>query len=94
MRIKLTPKAAFNRIGPIENLADGSAVLKVAVTVAPENGKANAQLIKLLAKAWKLPKSRLILVAGAKDRHKTLHVEGDAGSMMKYLGEWMEGSYG
>ncbi len=92
--IKLTPKAASNRVGPVERSADGGTYLKVAVTVAPENGKANAQLIKLLAKAWKLPKTRLTLVAGAKARYKTLHIEGDTRIMMEHIGKYMEGSRG
>ncbi len=94
IRIKLTPKAASNRIGPVEKSADGGAVLKVAVTVAPENGKANAQLIKLLSKAWKIPKTRLTLVAGAKDRRKTLQIDGDTGVMMKYLEKYMRENHG
>lgn len=55
---------------------DGNVVLKVAVTAPPEDGKANKALIKLLAKAWKLPKGAMTIKKGAKDRRKTLFIEG------------------
>src|SRR3546814_5864735 len=60
----------------LEVLDGGVEVLKVRVTEPPEDGKANAALIRLLAKLWKLPKSTLTLVAGHGERRKTLAVAG------------------
>ena len=57
--------------------ADGGVALKAAVTAPPEDGKANAALVALLAKAWRVPKSAISVIAGASDRRKTLLVEGD-----------------
>ncbi len=68
MALKVTPKAARAGISGLEADASGRAVLKVRVTEAPEGGKANAAVVKLLAKAWKLPKGALRIAAGAKDR--------------------------
>ena len=82
MRLKVTPKAGANRIGAISG--DG-ARLKVAVTAAPEGGKANAQVIGLLAKAWGLPKSRLAVTAGAASRLKTVFIEGDGPALMQHI---------
>lgn len=70
-------------------LDDGATVLKVRVTEPPEGGKANAALIKLLAKAWKLPKSSLSLVAGHTDRRKTLAVAGDPAALRRELEGWL-----
>lgn len=70
-------------------LGDGVTVLKVRVTEPPEGGKANAALIKLLAKAWKLPKSSLSLVAGHTDRRKTLAVAGDPAALRRDLEGWL-----
>jgi hypothetical protein len=62
--------------------ADGTPRLKVALTVAAEDGKANARLIALLAKRWKLPKSAFALSQGAKARRKTMLIAGDAASIL------------
>lgn len=70
-------------------LDDGVTVLKVRVTEPPEDGKANAALIKLLAKAWKLPKSSLTLVAGHSDRRKTLAVAGEPAELLCDLQRWL-----
>ncbi|MDF2096399.1 DUF167 domain-containing protein [Aquibaculum arenosum] len=72
LSVRLQPGARSLGIEGVERLADGRAVLKVKVTAAPESGKANAALIALLAKEWKLRKSDLELIAGQKARNKTL----------------------
>ncbi len=75
--VRLTPKATHNRIGPLAADTDENLVLKVAVTAPPEDGKANAALIKLLAKSLGLPKSAISLKRGSKDRRKTLFIDID-----------------
>ena len=83
--VRLEPKAGRARVGPVVAGADGSGVLKVAVTEAPERGKANAALIGLLARTWRLPKSAIAVVRGATDRTKTLRIEGATAAMMETL---------
>ena len=83
--VRLTPKASANRIQGIAEEAGGGVVLKAAVTAPPEKGKANAALIKLLAKAWSLPKTSLSLISGATDRNKVLHIDGDPEELVKQL---------
>ncbi len=87
--LKVTPKAARAGVTGVETDTAGRAVLKVRVSAAPEGGKANAALIKLLAKAWRLPKGALKVVAGAKDRRKTLLVEGDPDELAARLRSWL-----
>lgn len=70
--------------------ASGEAVLKIAVTAVPEDGKANAALLKLLAKSWKLPKTGLRIVQGATDRRKTVEIDGDSDVLMRRLTDWLE----
>lgn len=72
--IKLTPKASRNAIQGWGVDADGVPVLKVSVTAVPEKGKANAALINLLAKEWRLPKGNFRLIRGETDRLKQLEV--------------------
>lgn len=87
--VRLTPKASRDRVEGGQAEADGGMVLKVSVTAVPEDGKANAALIKLLAKQWRLPKSSIEIVHGATDRRKTLFIGGDAGQLRLRLEEWM-----
>jgi len=56
-------------------VAEGD-VLRVYVTVVPEDGKANAAVLKLLAKALGVPKSRLEIVRGHTARDKVVRVTG------------------
>ncbi|WP_353308662.1 DUF167 domain-containing protein [Shimia sp. NS0008-38b] len=67
--VRVTPKASRNKV-----VQDGD-VLRVYVTVVPENGKANAAVQKLLAQSLGLAKSRLSLVRGATARDKVFRVD-------------------
>ena len=69
LRVMLNPGAGANRIDCMVETPDGSA-LKVRVTAIPEKGKANAALIKLLAKELGIAKGRFEVVTGPKDRRK------------------------
>ncbi|MEQ8293936.1 MAG: DUF167 domain-containing protein [Roseovarius sp.] len=66
--VRVTPGAAANGIV----LREGQ--IRVSVTAAPEGGKANAAVQKLLAKAMGVPKSRLELIRGATARDKVFSV--------------------
>ena len=88
VRVRVTPGAARNRIDGFHANVDGGLVLKVSVTVPPEKRKANAALIKLLAREWRLPKSSLSVSAGASGRRKAVDIEGDASQLMAKLASW------
>ena len=85
VRIRLTPRASANRLAGLVAEADGGVALKIMVTAAAEQGKANEALIKLLARTWCLAKSDISIVAGAGDRRKTLHVAGAAPQLLPVL---------
>lgn len=67
--VRVTPRASRNAV-----ILDGEAI-RVAVTVVPEDGKANAAVVKLLAKALGVAKSRLVLVRGATSRDKLFRID-------------------
>ena len=69
LALRVTPRAARNAV----TLKDGQ--LRVTVTTVPEDGKANAAVVQLLAKALRIPKSRLTLVRGATSRDKLFRIE-------------------
>ena len=50
--------------------------LKIAVTQAPEKGKANQALIKLLAEQLGMKRSQVALVAGETSHHKKFLITG------------------
>ena len=88
--VRVAPRASRQRIGEIANEANGSRVIKVSVTAPPEGGKANDAVIRLLAKAWRVPKTSLSVASGAANRRKTIHAAGDAEDLFRRLTEWME----
>lgn len=55
--------------------AEGHA-LKILVTAAPEGGKANAAVIKLLAKRWRVALGRFSVVSGVTARRKVVEIDG------------------
>ncbi len=92
--IRLRPGASANRIDGIGELADGGRQLCVRVTAAAEKGRANAAMIKLLAKAWRLPRGRLSVTAGAKDRNKTILLRDGDDDDLALLRAWAEAQPG
>jgi len=60
--IRLIPKARQNRVSGPMRLDNGAVVLKVSVTIAPEKGKANKALLKLLTKTWGVGMQSLSLI--------------------------------
>ncbi|MDO5658034.1 MAG: DUF167 domain-containing protein [Paracoccus sp. (in: a-proteobacteria)] len=66
---RVTPRAASNRIA-----LDDSGAIRVWVTTVPEGSKATAAVVKLLARAIGVPKTRLELIRGETSRDKTFRV--------------------
>ncbi|RAU22938.1 hypothetical protein CU669_06030 [Paramagnetospirillum kuznetsovii] len=87
--VRLTPKASRDRIQGVAADADGQAVVKVQVTAVPEDGKANAALLKLLSKQWRVPKTGMDIVQGATDRRKVILISGDGADLLQRLDQWM-----
>lgn len=68
--VRATPSARRNAISGIH---DG--MLKISVTAAPEDGRANQAIVALLAKSLKISKSRVHLLSGATQRQKKFLLE-------------------
>jgi uncharacterized protein YggU (UPF0235/DUF167 family) len=67
--VRVIPRAARNAV----EVAEG--VIRVRVTAVAEGGKANAAVVRCLADALGLPKSRLSLIRGTKARDKLFRVD-------------------
>lgn len=85
VRLRVTPKASRDAIGDLVADGQGNGAIKIAVTAVPEKGNANAAVIKLLAKAWRLRKSDMEIVQGATDRNKVLRITGDGREILAKL---------
>jgi uncharacterized protein (TIGR00251 family) len=70
LAVRVTPRASKNRI--VDILSDGT--VKVHLTAPPVEGKANAALIKFLAKVLDVPQNQLEVVAGTGGRDKLISV--------------------
>ena len=71
LRVKVIPRSPRSEIvGP---LADGT--LKVRIAAAPERGKANAELVTLLAKEFGVAKDAIQIVSGHASGLKLVRIE-------------------
>ncbi len=73
-----------------ETLELRGGALRAAVTAPPEQGKANAAVIALLAATWRLPKSSLAVIGGAAARRKVVSATGDPQALAGRIGAWVD----
>jgi uncharacterized protein (TIGR00251 family) len=71
LRLRIQPGAS--RAGIVGRHGDG---WKVRVTAAPEAGRANETVLRLLAETLSVPRDSLTLVSGHATRDKTVRLEG------------------
>jgi uncharacterized protein YggU (UPF0235/DUF167 family) len=88
--VRLTPKGGRDAIEGWASGADGARHLKARVSAVPEDGKANAALIVLLAKALGVPKSAVAIASGEGARLKIISVRGEPAYLAKRLESWGE----
>ncbi len=67
--VKVVPGASKSEIAGIQ-----SKRLRIRIAAAPEDGKANAELIAFFAKTLACPKKEITLMSGDKSRLKTLAI--------------------
>lgn len=72
LRIKVKPASKTDEI---TREADGG--LKVKIKAPPVEGKANKYLIEYLSGVFGVSKSKIILLKGETNSHKTLEIEAD-----------------
>lgn len=82
VQLRVQPGARRNAVTGTVTEADGTVRLRVTLTAPPEGGKANAALITLLAKRWRVVKSAVTLRTGTTGRRKTILVAGDPATIL------------
>ncbi len=75
LRIRVTPNSSVSGFQDIFTDPNGIDFLKVSLNSAPEKGKANQELIKLLSKTLKINKSSFSVIYGTTDRYKKVLLE-------------------
>ncbi len=76
LRVRAQPKAKRPGIAGVVEGADGPR-LRIAVSAAPEDGRANRAVVEAIADLLDVAPSAVSLVAGATAREKTFRVAGD-----------------
>ena len=74
LRIKVIPNAPKSEI---MGMMEDNETLKIKIKAPPEKGKANTELIKLLAKEYGVKKNCVNIVAGGRERVKLVKIEGE-----------------
>ena len=90
--VRVTTKSSRDSLQGIELLSDGRAAVKARVRAVPEDGKANAALVKVLAEALGVPARDVHLESGATARLKTFVISGDPATLDARLSEALEDS--
>jgi hypothetical protein len=83
--VRLTPRAAHDRI---DGLKQG--VVQARVRAVPEDGRANAALVELVADEIGVPKSTVSIAAGKTARLKTLLIAGDPKVLETRVAAWLK----
>ena len=68
--VKVTPRARVSEV--VEAMPNGA--LKIKVTAAPERGKANDEVCRLLADFFHVPVSNVIVLLGKSSQQKRMQV--------------------
>ncbi|MBI1867523.1 MAG: DUF167 domain-containing protein [Methylocystis sp.] len=83
--VRLTPKGGRDALEGVATLADGRPVLKARVRAPPEDGRANAALIELVAAVLATPRRSVSIASGHSGRVKKLVIAGDPVELLKAL---------
>lgn len=73
--VRATPRAGQTGMGRFQT---GDEVIRIKITEAPEDGKANQAIIALLGKTLSIPKKQIILMQGTAHRNKIFKIITDA----------------
>ncbi len=83
--VRVTPRGGRDAIEGVERRADGRAVLKARVRLAPSDGEANSALCRLIADALDIAPRQVTVAAGATSRLKRIRVTGEPAALVRAL---------
>lgn len=85
LAVRLTPRASRDGI---DGVKEGR--IQARVRAVPEDGRANAALVELVADEIDVPKSTIEVTAGHIARLKSLHIKGDAAALEARVTAWLK----
>ncbi|MFC1622636.1 DUF167 domain-containing protein [Patescibacteria group bacterium] len=71
IKVKVIPKSSINKI-----IEESFGDFKIKIITVPEKGKANDKVIKLLAKYFKVSKTKISIIRGLTTSKKIIKIEG------------------
>ena len=78
--VRVVPRASRSEI-----TGEQSGALRVRIAAAPVEGAANQELIKLLAKTFKLPQKAVEIVSGTASKNKIVRIQGADAARLQQL---------
>ena len=78
--VRIVPRASRSEIA-----GEQSGALRVRIAAVPVEGAANQELIKLLAKSFKLPQKAVEIVSGAASKNKIVRIQGADATRLQQL---------
>jgi uncharacterized protein YggU (UPF0235/DUF167 family) len=89
LELQARPGRPVTRPTGLKHRADGGVALAVDVAAPPEDGKANDELVAVLAKLLGVPRSAVRIATGASARSKSLQIDGDPATLAQRLAAWV-----
>jgi uncharacterized protein (TIGR00251 family) len=78
--VRIVPRASRSEI-----VGEHDGALRIRIAAPAVEGAANRELIRTLAKIFKLPQNAVEIVSGAKSKNKTVRVRGAVAAMLEQL---------
>jgi uncharacterized protein len=78
--VRIVPRASRSELAGEYNGA-----LRIRIAAPPVEGAANRELIRLLAKMFKLPQNSIDIISGAGSKNKIVHIAGAASAQLEQL---------
>ena len=78
--VRIVPRASHSEIAGEHNGA-----LRIRIAAPPVEGAANRELIRLLAKSFRLPQNAVEIISGAASKSKVVHIAGADSARLEQL---------
>jgi uncharacterized protein (TIGR00251 family) len=78
--VRIVPRASRSEIA-----GEYDGALRIRIAAPPVEGAANKELIRLLAKSFKLPQSAVVIVSGVASKSKIVRIDGAGSARLEQL---------
>ncbi len=78
--VRVVPRASRSEI-----VGEHNGALRIRIAAPPVSGAANRELVRILAKTFKLPQNAVEILSGANSKSKTVRVRGADAATLEQL---------